>query len=260
MRLHWRAAFGFMLRDPEWRRKVFVGGLWLLAFPPLGWPIALGYRKETLLGLVEGRTPLLPPWRGQWPNFLREGLKAAGVILIYFVPFLLAFVWMAIDDWSAVRDHVVELVVFGVAILLLLPICLPLVPPLYWYLFDWIELSGVEMVLVGLLFWGTTFVMPAAFLQVSLRGRFAAAFRIDRVAMFVGRNLATYLEAWAISVTATAAALASGPAAPWGIFWSYLVIVYAFNEALFLSNTLEVRRRFSTDVFPSRHPTGGDAG
>jgi len=36
--------------------------------------------------------------------------------------------------------------------------------------------------------------------------------------------------------------------------------LYAFNEALFLSNTPEVRRRFSTDVFPSRHPTGGDAG
>ncbi|HWM78732.1 MAG TPA: hypothetical protein VNS56_14235, partial [Methylomirabilota bacterium] len=71
MRLHWKAALCFMLQDPEWKTKIFVGGLWLLAFPPLGWPIALGYRKETLCGLVEGRTPLLPPWRGQWPIFLR---------------------------------------------------------------------------------------------------------------------------------------------------------------------------------------------
>ncbi len=138
-------------------------------------------------------------------NLPAGGLKAAGIILIYFVPFLLGFWSIAIDDWSGVRDHAVELVAFGVAILLLLPICLPLIPPLYWYLFDWIELSGVEMVVIGLLFWGTTFVMPAAFLQVSLRGRFAAALRVDRVVMFVGRNLHTYLEAWAISVIATAA-------------------------------------------------------
>src|SRR6266446_6532855 len=54
MRLHWKAALCFMLQDPEWKTKIFVGGLWLLAFPPLGWPIALGYRKETLCGLVEG--------------------------------------------------------------------------------------------------------------------------------------------------------------------------------------------------------------
>ena len=74
------------------------------------------------------------PWPGRWPIFLREGLKAAGVILIYFVPFLLGFWSMAIDDWSGVRDHAVELVAFGVAILFLLPICLPLIPPLYWYL------------------------------------------------------------------------------------------------------------------------------
>jgi len=151
----------------------------------------------------------------------------------------------------------VELVAFGVAILLLLPICLPLIPPLYWYLFDWIELSGVEMVVIGLLFWGTTFIMPAAFLQVSLRGRFAAALRVDRVVMFVGRNLPTYLEAWAISVIATAAALASGPAAPWGIFWSYLVIIYAFNEALFRSNTPEVRRRFRTGAWQNPPSTSG---
>jgi len=53
-------------------------------------------------------------------------------------------------------------------------------------------------------------------------------------------------------VIATAAALASGPAAPWAIFWSYLVIVYAFNEALFRSNTPEVRRRFRAGLFSAR--------
>jgi len=34
----------------------------------------------------------------------------------------------------------------------------------------------------------------------------------------------------------------------WGIFWSYLVIVYAFNEALFRSNT----PRFADGLEPER--------
>lgn len=257
MRLDWRTPFCFMFRDREWLGKILVGGLWLLAFPPLGWPIALGYRKEALAALVEGRTPLLPPWRGQWLAFLGEGLKAAAVILIYFLPFLGGFLWLAIDDRSVIRDHAVELVVFGAAIVLLLPICLPLLPPLYAYLFDWVRLSSLEMVALGALFWGTTFLMPAAFLQVSLRGRFTAAFRVDRVVVFVGRNPASYLEAWAISVVATAAALASTVAAPWAIFWSYLVIVYAFNEALFRSDTPGVRQRFRNSIFTVPGALGG---
>jgi len=247
--LDWRTPFLYMFRDPDWKRKIFVGGLWLLLFPPLGWPIALGYRREALSALVEGRRPILPPWGGQWPRYLKEGLKAAGVILVYFLPFLSVFWFAAIDDWLTVETHALELAAFVLAILLLLPVCLPLLPPLYWYLFPWVRLSPVEMILMGVVFWGTTFLMPAAFLQVSLHGGFQAAFRVDRMLVFVGRNLRGYLEAWAVSLVSTAVAAALGPGVAWGIFWSYLVIVYTFNEALFRSATPEVRRRFRNSPF-----------
>src|SRR5215217_3138968 len=60
MQLGWRTAFLFMTREPGWRRKLLVGGALLLACPPLGWPLALGYRQEVALRLVHGREPVLP--------------------------------------------------------------------------------------------------------------------------------------------------------------------------------------------------------
>ena len=232
MRLDWRTPYRYMFRDPDWKPKILVGGLWLLLFPPIGWPVALGYRKEALFALVDGCRPLLPSWRRQTWRFLREGLKAEAVILVYFLPFLGVFLCAATGGGATLAAHATELALFGAGVLLLLPICLPLLPPLYWYLFGWIHLSWPAMLAVGALFWTTTFLMPAAFLQVSRTRRFPAAFRIDRVLAFVAGNLAAYLEAWAISIVATAIGLALGPGAPWGIFWSYLVIVHAFNEAL----------------------------
>jgi hypothetical protein len=253
MSLDWKTPYCYMFRDPAWNSQIFIGGLWLLLLPPIGWPIALGYRKETLLALVEGRRPLLPRWNGHTWLFWREGLKAEAIILVYFLPFLGVFGFAAFDDWAAVFAHGRELVLFGVGVLLLLPVCLPLLPPLYWYLFDWIELSWAEQLAVGAVFWVTTFVMPAAFLQVSLTGRFLAALRIDRVLGFVGRNLLVYLEAWTISIIATAMVFALTLGAAWGIFWSYLVVVYTFNEALSRGTGPEVRRRFSNSCFVQPH-------
>lgn len=249
MRLDWKTPFLYFTRDPEWKAKVLIGGLWLLVFPPLGWPIALGYRKEALFALVEGREPFLPPWKGKTLHYLAEGLKAVGVILVYFVPFIFLFWFLAVREWSTLTEHILEFIIFLAAVVLLVPLCLPLLPPLYWYLFPWIEHSPVEIVGLATVFWATTFLMPSAFLQVSLAAKFSAAFRVARVVSFVVCHPREYLEAWAVSLAATALACVLGPAAPWGIFCSYLVIVYAFNEALFLSATPEVQWRFRDSCF-----------
>lgn len=257
MKLDWKEPFSYMFQDPGWKGKIFAGGLWLFLFPPLGWPIALGYRKEALLTLIDSRTSLLPPWEGQWIRYLMEGLKAVGVILVYFLPFLFTFWFLAISHVLTLQKHALEVIIFIVATPLLLPICLPFLPPLYWYLFPWIELSLLEMVVLGIIFWGTTFFMPAAFLQVSLNSRFLAAFRVDRVLVFVASNIREYIEAWLISILATAIAFALGPAFFWGIFWSYLVIVYAFNETLFRCVTPEVQTRFRNSYFVSKKLAAG---
>src|SRR4051794_391692 len=69
----------FLLHDPDWRRKVFVGGL-LLMIPVVGWFATLGYRKALIARLYQGNRLPLPDWHGQVWTHIREGLKAAGVI------------------------------------------------------------------------------------------------------------------------------------------------------------------------------------
>src|SRR3954463_2660493 len=93
MQLGLGAAFLFMTREPGWGRKLLVVGALLLACPPLGWPLALGYRREVALRLVRGREPVLPGWDGAWRTYLADGLGAAGVILAHYLPFLGLF-WM----------------------------------------------------------------------------------------------------------------------------------------------------------------------
>src|SRR4051794_30329724 len=76
MQLGWRSAFLYMTREPGWWRKLLVGGALLLACPPLGWPLALGYRREVALRLVRGGEPTLPEWGGVWSTYLASGLGA----------------------------------------------------------------------------------------------------------------------------------------------------------------------------------------
>ena len=261
--LAWRRAFSFMFRDSRWPRKLLIGGLAILLFPPIGWPMALGYRKEVAFRLIGGEEPALPEWKGSWGRFVRDGFCATGIILVYYLPFLCLFWFLALDDVAVVRRHVLEIVCFLFAIPLLIPVSLPLLPPLYWYLFPWVHLTLPEMFVIGAVFWGTAFFMPAAFLQVSLTGRFLPAFRVARIVRFVLETPRAYLEAWVLSLLATALAFLVGPLAPWGIFWSYLVIVHAFNDALIHWRAPEVAERFRRSALhvaadaPGRRRTHG---
>src|SRR5262245_11857505 len=121
-----------MFQDVRWRRKLLIGGLALLLFPPVGWPIALGYRKEVAFRLIGGEQSVLPEWKGSWGRFVRDGFTAAGVILVYYLPFIGLFWLLALDDLAVAGQHVPEISFFLIAVPLLIPIGLPLLPPLYW--------------------------------------------------------------------------------------------------------------------------------
>jgi hypothetical protein len=66
MRLDWKAAFAYPFRDPDWKPQLFVGGLLMLLCPPVGWTMALGYRRAVGIRLRAGMTPPLPEWSGSW--------------------------------------------------------------------------------------------------------------------------------------------------------------------------------------------------
>jgi hypothetical protein len=80
--LLWRTAFRFPTAEPGAAAKLWRAGLWLLLCPPVGWLLALGYRKEVALRLVDGLEPVLPPWRFHWTTLL-DGCKAAAIIIMH---------------------------------------------------------------------------------------------------------------------------------------------------------------------------------
>src|SRR5512139_287495 len=94
MTLHPRAACLFVLADPEWRRKIFRGGL-LLLVQPIGWPAILGYRAALARHLFGDAPVPLPPWRGQVFRHFLDGLKAMAVIFGHLLPLYVLLAAMA---------------------------------------------------------------------------------------------------------------------------------------------------------------------
>jgi hypothetical protein len=254
LQLRWQKAFRFATEAEGWREKCLLGGLWILLCPPIGWLLALGYRKEVAFRLIENRRPYLPDWCS-WRTYLLDGMKAAGVIMVYYLPYVIAFWVFALGDLSKALDHPLPILSFAVCLPLCLPICMPFLPPLYLMLFPWLHLDWWQVVVLAAYFWSTAFIMPAAFMQVSTDKTFRAAFHLRAIYRLITGNFRVYVEAWLLSLIATAIALLCGPLAPWGIFGSYLVIVFAFNNALALSNDAEHQRRFAGAVIFSSVPS-----
>jgi hypothetical protein len=245
MRLDWKAAFAYPFRDPDWKPKLFVGGLLMLLCPPVGWTMALGYRRAVGIRLRAGMTPPLPEWSGSWWSHYKGGVGAVSVILGYYVPFMLLYASLAFEPSLVGVRQLLAIVAFFALIALFPPLFLPVLPPLYSYLFPWVNLTPLEIAVLVIVFVATAFVLPAAFVQVSVTGRYRSAFRVPHVARFIKGHPIVYGEAWLLSLTASAIGVAMGPLAPWGLFWSYIVILHAFMEAFLRSGREDVIAAFS---------------
>ena len=244
MRLDWKAAFAYSFRDPDWKPKLFIGGLLMLLCPPVGWTMALGYRRAVGIRLRAGMTPPLPEWSGSWWSHYKGGVGAVSVILGYYVPFMLLYASLAFEPSLVGARQLLAIGAFFALIALFPPLVLPVLPPLYSYLFPWVNLTAPEMAVLVIVFVATAFVLPAAFVQVSVTGRYRSAFRVPHVARFIADHPVVYGEAWLLSLTASAIGVAMGPLAPWGLFWSYIVILHAFMEAFLRSGREDVIAAF----------------
>lgn len=248
MRLNWKAALSFMTSDPGWKRKLLIGGALFYPFPPLGWVLALGFRSLTGPRIVEGMEPVLPEWRQSFGEIFRRGLLAILVILSHFSPFLACYWLFGLDSAADFAAHWRETLGFFVSIAVFPPLFLPTLPVAYAVRFSWLSFSGAETAILAALFAGAVFILPASFVQVGLHGSYSAAFRAASAWRFALLSWREYLEAWAISLAVSAAAVCLGPFMPWGLFWSYLVILHLFMDALVKSDTEEVRCRFARSL------------
>ena len=220
------------MRDPAWRQKIFVGGLLLLLCHPLGWPVALGYRKTLIANLASGKEPLLPLWKGNVFYFFGEGLKAMGVIFGYLLPLYVTVFALMLSNglkpdlmWAYAALFFVVCTIFSTLSF----------PALLFYLTFFssdYRLPLPVSVLLMILFVAVIFFIPAGFLQVSKTGRYLSAFNLAEAFSTLRIHFRAYCRAWYHSAIMSLLGHFVLPLAPWGVFWCYLSIIYEFNSVL----------------------------
>jgi hypothetical protein len=221
----------FLLHDPDWRRKVFVGGL-LLMIPCVGWFATLGYRKALIPLLFRGDRAPLPEWRGRVWTHIWEGLKAGGVIGVQYLPLGLVLAALLVAREAPFEPALLAAPVFFA----LFPIFSTLAFPLAVVYWAWpggpavVGLGEAAALLAG--YAGVTFVIPAGFLRVSQTGRYASAFQYHKSLPFLVRNFRAYVLAWYRSSAMSLCGHFAVPYSPWGVVWCYLGIIYSFNRVL----------------------------
>jgi hypothetical protein len=77
-------AVQYWLKDPDWIKKVLIGGL-LFIVPIVGWLIVAGYFIRTVQRVGSGVDTPLPEWDA-WGDDLVRGLKLVGIMVIWLLP------------------------------------------------------------------------------------------------------------------------------------------------------------------------------
>ncbi len=84
-------AFTSVTEDPDWIKKVLIGGAFtLLSSVLVGVPFVLGYFGRTLRNVVAGAARPLPEW-DDLGGIFGEGLRLAAVYLLYTVGVFVVF-------------------------------------------------------------------------------------------------------------------------------------------------------------------------
>lgn len=203
-------AFSYVFEDPDWVRKVLIGGLFYLAsFLIVGWFFLLGYLAQLVRNVIAGVARPLPEW-DDLGTYFSEGLKLFGVSLVYFIPvialviaFIVPTVFLAAvtDHDSHVPDAIMPLMFF-----MLVPLTLAI-----------------------------SAILPVAVVRVIDTGRFGAAFEFGAIFEFITKNFTNYLLALLVHFVANFASQFGIALCCIGVvftaFWSVTVSAHAFGQA-----------------------------
>jgi hypothetical protein len=208
-------SFKFVAEDPDWLKKILIGGVFALACSLLiGVPFVLGYLSRTLVNAAKGATRPLPDW-DDLGGIFGDGLRLTALYLIHmlgvFVVLGLLFgVLLLPMILSHAEDPADALGPIGVA----------LVVALY-----------ALLLLVSL---ATAAYVPAALVRSALAGNIGAGLEWRENLAFIKANLANY----ALSLVSY---LVAGFLAQFGVllccvgifpamFWSYLVLAMSLGQ------------------------------
>lgn len=84
--MNFERAFSFVLDDPDWAKKVIIGGLMTL-IPIVGQLLVLGYMIAVGRNVIRDKPQPLPAW-DDWGQMIVDGVYAFVVYLVYAAPLL----------------------------------------------------------------------------------------------------------------------------------------------------------------------------
>ena len=216
-------SFTFVTEDPEWVKKILIGGVFTLACALLvGLPFVLGFFSRTLRNVVAGETRPMPDW-DDLGGIFNEGLRLTAIYLLYalgIIALVAAFGCAVMLPFMALSGGGGDLsdafgVLGGVGIVgaygLLMVVCLAL-----------------------------AVYLPAALARAAVRGTVADGFAWRETLGFIQANLGNYLISLVIYLLASflsqfgilLCCVGVFPAA----FWGYVVLAAALGQTVRLSS------------------------
>ncbi len=209
-------SFTFVGEDPDWIKKILIGGAFTLACAVLvGVPFVLGYFSRTLRNVAGGAATPLPEW-DDLGGLFEEGLRPTAVYLLHVLALM------------------VVLAVFGGALLL----------PFFVLSGGKNPAGAIEPLaalailalyaVVMLLSFALAAYLPAALMRAALRGSVGDGFAWRENLGFIRDNLANYVLALVSYLLASFLAqfgllLCCVGVFP-AMFWSYLVLAFALGQ------------------------------
>ena len=213
-------GFRFFFEDPDWIKKILIGGVFmLLSSLIVGGIFVAGYGVHVVRRVVRGEPRPLPEW-DQLGLFLGDGLQAFGLYLLHLVAVAIvplgfgcviglmgggmASVFQSSRTASDAAGGLLAVAVGG--------------------------LYAVTMLLMLLL----AVYFPAAFTRFAVLGRFGAGFEVAENLSFIRRNLGRYALALVLYLLASLVAQVGIIACCVGIFpasfWAFCVAAWAMGE------------------------------
>ena len=215
-------SFSFVTEDPEWVKKILIGGAFTLASALLvGVPFVLGYFSRTLRNVVAGEPRPMPEW-DDLGGIFSEGLRLTAVYLLYtlgIVAILAALGCVALLPVMALSSHGSD-------------------PSEALGLMGGLGIVAVYgLVMVASL--ALAVYLPAALARAALRGTVSDGFAWREILGFIKANLGNYLLSLVIYLLASfvgqfgiiLCCVGIFPA----VFWGYMVLAVALGQTVRLS-------------------------
>jgi hypothetical protein len=209
--------FSFVFQDPDWVKKVLIGGAFVLASSLIvGAFFVAGYLVRLFRRVVDGVALPLPEW-DDLGGIFRDGLKIVGSYLVIalgiglvFGAFFGVFMVVVVGASSAGREASDAMAPFlGLAIM-----------GFYGLVFAISIALGIYL--------------PAAFVRVILKDRWTEVFAFGANLAFIKANLANYALTLVAYIVASFVAQFGVLLCCVGVFpvmfWCYAVVVYGLAE------------------------------